>query len=68
MFLGPFQVGGDFRDEGITGVRRFLDKVWVLAHEAALTADTSPELPDAVRRKSPTSGWPRRATSRSRCR
>src|SRR5213594_984048 len=43
MFLGPFQVGGDFRDEGITGVRRFLDKVWVLAHEAALTSDTSPE-------------------------
>ncbi len=51
MFLGPFQEGGDFRDEGITGVRRFLDKVWVLAHEAALTSDTSPELPDAVRRK-----------------
>ncbi len=37
MFLGPFQEGGDFRDEGITGVRRFLEKVWQLAHEAALT-------------------------------
>ncbi|MBI1968018.1 MAG: leucine--tRNA ligase, partial [Gemmatimonadetes bacterium] len=37
MFLGPFQEGGDFRDEGITGIRRFLEKVWVLAHEAALT-------------------------------
>ncbi len=33
MFLGPFQEGGDFRDEGIVGIRRFLDKVWVLAHE-----------------------------------
>src|SRR5713226_7827288 len=38
MFLGPFQEGGDFRDEGITGIRRFLDKVWILAHQAALTA------------------------------
>jgi leucyl-tRNA synthetase len=35
MFLGPFQEGGDFRDEGITGIRRFLERVWVLAHEAA---------------------------------
>ncbi len=33
MFLGPFQEGGDFRDEGIVGIRRFLDKVWGLAHE-----------------------------------
>ena len=30
MFLGPFQDGGDFRDEGINGPRRFLDKVWQL--------------------------------------
>jgi len=28
MFLGPYQVGGDFRDEGITGISRFLDKLW----------------------------------------
>jgi len=28
MFLGPYQEGGDFRDEGISGIRRFLDKVW----------------------------------------
>jgi leucyl-tRNA synthetase len=33
MFLGPFQEGGDFRDEGIIGIRRFLEKVWGLAHE-----------------------------------
>ena len=30
MFLGPFEEGGDFRDEGIAGPRRFLDKVWAL--------------------------------------
>ncbi|HXV86295.1 MAG TPA: leucine--tRNA ligase [Gemmatimonadales bacterium] len=28
MFLGPYQEGGDFRDEGIAGIRRFLDKAW----------------------------------------
>ena len=37
MFLGPFQEGGDFRDEGIIGIRRFLEKVWTLAHEAQIT-------------------------------
>ena len=34
MFLGPFQEGGDFRDEGINGPRRFLDKVWSLVNDA----------------------------------
>ncbi len=28
MFLGPFQEGGDFRDEGLAGPQRFLAKVW----------------------------------------
>src|SRR5438445_2742151 len=49
MFLGPFQEGGDFRDEGITGIRRFLDKVWALAHEAA--AAKARPLPPAVEQK-----------------
>jgi leucyl-tRNA synthetase len=34
MFLGPFQEGGDFRDEGINGPRRFLDKVWSFVNDA----------------------------------
>jgi leucyl-tRNA synthetase len=34
MFLGPYQEGGDFRDEGISGIRRFLDKVWSLVGSA----------------------------------
>jgi leucyl-tRNA synthetase len=38
MFLGPFQEGGDFRDEGISGPRRFLEKVWRLVTET-VTAD-----------------------------
>ena len=33
MFLGPFEEGGDFRDSGISGVRRFLDRVWVSVAE-----------------------------------
>jgi leucyl-tRNA synthetase len=37
MFLGPFQEGGDFRDEGISGPRRFLEKVWTLVAEAVGT-------------------------------
>jgi len=37
MFLGPYQEGGDFRDAGISGIRRFLDKVWILVAEAAGT-------------------------------
>jgi leucyl-tRNA synthetase len=34
MFLGPLQDGGDFRDAGISGPRRFLDRVWHLVGEA----------------------------------
>lgn len=28
MFLGPFEEGGDFRDASISGVKRFLDRLW----------------------------------------
>lgn len=35
MFLGPYLEGGDFRDEGIAGIRRFLDKVWGLIRDKA---------------------------------
>ena len=38
MSLGPFQEGGDFRDAGISGPRRFLDKVWSLVGDAARCA------------------------------
>ena len=33
MFLGAYQEGGDFRDAGISGIRRFLDKVWGLVSD-----------------------------------
>jgi len=28
MFIGPFEQGGDFRDVGLRGMTRFLDRVW----------------------------------------
>jgi leucyl-tRNA synthetase len=28
MFMGPFDEGGDWNDQGITGIDRFLKKVW----------------------------------------
>lgn len=30
MFLGPYTDGGDFSDSGMNGIRRFLERVWVL--------------------------------------
>ncbi|MHB1862262.1 MAG: leucine--tRNA ligase [Gemmatimonadaceae bacterium] len=43
MFLGPYEEGGDFRDQSISGVRRFLDRLWTSAHEATRAGD-----PDAT--------------------
>ncbi|MEO6865417.1 MAG: leucine--tRNA ligase [Gemmatimonadaceae bacterium] len=42
MFLGPFEEGGDFRDKGISGVRRFLDRLWASVRDSSLDA-----IPDA---------------------
>lgn len=35
-FLGPFTVGGDFRDNGINGMKRFINRIWQFAHTADL--------------------------------
>tara|TARA_S200000501_G_C20865966_1_gene761959 strand:+ start:1065 stop:3452 length:2388 start_codon:yes stop_codon:yes gene_type:complete len=32
MFMGPFDEGGDWNDKGITGIHRFLNKIWRLIH------------------------------------
>jgi leucyl-tRNA synthetase len=42
MFLGPFEEGGDFRDAGISGVKRFLDRLWASVRDC-----TSQGKPDA---------------------
>ena len=41
MFLGPFEEGGDYRDRGISGVKRFLDRLWTSAME--MRADGEPD-------------------------
>jgi leucyl-tRNA synthetase len=38
MFLGPYEMGGDFSDQGIAGVVRFLERVWRLFAEKTLSA------------------------------
>ncbi len=39
MFLGPYTEGGDFRDRGISGPHRFLQKVWDAVHSCVEAAD-----------------------------
>jgi leucyl-tRNA synthetase len=56
MFLGPFSEGGDFRDEGIRGIRRFLDRVYrffadAAAEGGALQKDAEAALPRDVQIK-----------------
>jgi leucyl-tRNA synthetase len=41
MFLGPYEEGGDFRDQGISGVRRFLDRLWSSVRDA--TTEGAPD-------------------------
>jgi len=36
MFLSPFEQGGDFRDAGILGISRFLEKVWKLFQKSEI--------------------------------
>ena len=47
MYMGPLGEGGDFRDSGISGMKRFLDRLWASAHE--MRSDGAPD--DAVMRK-----------------
>src|SRR5215208_3217509 len=43
MFLGPYEEGGDFRDQSLVGVRSFLNRLWVTA-----TSATTSGSPDAA--------------------
>ncbi len=44
MFLGPFEEGGDFRDAGLAGPRRFLDRLWDLVDQCERRTLTGEEL------------------------
>jgi leucyl-tRNA synthetase len=47
MFLGPYEEGGDFRDQSIAGVRSFLNRLWVTVADSS-TGDSAD---DGVMRK-----------------
>jgi leucyl-tRNA synthetase len=44
MFLGPYEEGGDFRDQSIAGVRRFLDRLWSSVSDATTTGAPDPQV------------------------
>jgi len=44
MFLGPYEEGGDFRDQSIAGVRRFLDRLWTTLLEASTDGAPDPQV------------------------
>src|SRR3989344_4711628 len=44
MFLAPFECGGDFRDGGILGISRFLERVWKIGTQGEFS--DSPALGD----------------------
>lgn len=50
MFLGPYEEGGDFRDESIAGIRRFLDGVWRAVREAQADPGAAEPLARAMHR------------------
>ncbi len=39
MFMGPFSDGGDWNDQGITGIARFVEKLYLLAKSNEFTTD-----------------------------
>jgi leucyl-tRNA synthetase len=43
MFLGPFDMGGDFRDTGIAGMHKFLARVWrlVISYQSSAISKTN---------------------------
>ena len=40
MFLGPFNQGGDFRDQGIIGMYRFMSRVWRISQKFEKKGDS----------------------------
>jgi leucyl-tRNA synthetase len=50
MFLGPFEEGGDFRDGGISGVKRFLDRLWASVEAVRGGQAEASSSPDVIRK------------------
>src|SRR5262249_22766253 len=49
VFMGPYELGGDFSDRGIGGVVRFLERVWRLVEQHAAGARREPVEGEASR-------------------
>ena len=49
MFMGPWEAGGEWNDDGINGMARWTNRVWDLATRDASVLDESDTRPDAVR-------------------
>ena len=49
MFLGPFNQGGDFRDTGIEGMSKFMERLWKLFN--AKVAKTPPDTTKKITNK-----------------
>ena len=43
MFMGPYELGGDWSDKGISGTDRFVNKVYDLFNNKNITKDVSPK-------------------------
>jgi leucyl-tRNA synthetase len=50
MFIGPWEQGGEWSDTGISGISRWLNRVWSLALEQYQPAGVEPESEKALRR------------------
>jgi leucyl-tRNA synthetase len=51
MFMGPYGAGGDFREEAIGGVARFVERVWRVVQQAAWQHPGPEAAPERERRR-----------------
>jgi leucyl-tRNA synthetase len=49
MFMLPYEAGGDFTDRGISGIVRFLNRVWQITTQYGVNASTKSPTGDAKR-------------------
>jgi leucyl-tRNA synthetase len=50
MFLGDYEQGGDFRDAGISGVNRYLNRLWSSVADHRVDGDPDPGVISALHR------------------
>ena len=49
MFMGPWEAGGEWNDDGINGMARWTNRIWDLVNRDANELDASDTHPEAVR-------------------